>query len=61
MAEAARAAAEAKEEAGSDAAMLGDSRKRRGRRRSVVQEQMDLMYHEMRAKDAKVELFPFVR
>lgn len=66
MAEAARAVAEARADAGPEAAMIGPpagqaGKRRHGRRRSVVAEQMDAMYDEMRAKDAKVELFPFVR
>jgi hypothetical protein len=59
-AEAARAAAEAKLE---DAAIAGLARHpgHQGRRRSIVQEHMDKLYDDMRAKDAKVELLPFVR
>jgi hypothetical protein len=67
LAEATRVAAEARAETTADAGLtvappagVGGNR-RHGRRRSVVQEQMDQLYDEMRAGDAKNELFPFVR
>lgn len=66
MGEAARVAAEARADLGSESSLAGQptstsAKRRHGRRRSVAAEQMDALYEEMRAKDSKVELFPFVR